>query len=153
MKWNTRVYGYAVVFVATLGILAATPAAHAVSDFTGRKAEFRSVWLILPGRLERARRRISANNFNGRNDILLNPGIGQSAYATIPNNTTSTGIVNWLPGQYIYNIQVGGGNSNGPFGAGAAAISGGLFGYSLADGGVPGGFSTSYEIMGRVEKV
>jgi hypothetical protein len=87
------------------------------------------------------------NNFPGRSDILLNPGIGQSAYATVANNTSSTGSIPFGPGQYVYNTQIGGGNVNGPFGSGSAAIGGGLFGYSLADGGIPGGTSASYEIM------
>jgi PEP-CTERM motif len=87
------------------------------------------------------------NNVNGRSDILTNPGLGQTANPVVANNTLSVGPVAWGPGQFIFGIQNGGGNINGPFGSGAAIITGPRFGYRLADGGVPGGFDASYEIM------
>jgi hypothetical protein len=88
-----------------------------------------------------------ANNFNGRTDIFTNPGIGQTANPIVANNTVSIGPLAWGPGQSIFAFQNGGGNGFGPFGSGAAQINGPQFGYRLADGGVPGGVSTSYEIM------
>lgn len=87
------------------------------------------------------------NNFNGRNDILINPGLGLTADLSIVNNTLSTGAIPFGPGQFLWAAQVGGGNLNGPFGAGGAVIRGDRFGYTLADGGIPGGFSASYQIM------
>lgn len=87
------------------------------------------------------------NNFNLRNDILINPGLGLTADLSIINNTLSTGAIPFAPGQFIWATQVGGGNINGPFGVGGAVIRGDKFGFYLADGGVPGGISASYQIM------
>jgi hypothetical protein len=88
-----------------------------------------------------------ANNFNGRTDILTNPGVGQTADPVIANNTSSVVVGPWLPGGGVFNVQIGGGNVWGPFGAGAAAVNGPNFGFDLSDGGIPGGVSTSYQIM------
>lgn len=92
------------------------------------------------------------NNFNGRADILTNPGLGLTADPSIPNNTSFIVSGPWgdpplPPGGPLFLTQVGGGNANGPFGAGAAVITGPQFGYALRDGGIPGGFSASYEIL------
>jgi hypothetical protein len=87
------------------------------------------------------------NNFNLRNDILINPGLGLTADLSIPNNTLSVGPVAFTPGQYVWAAQVGGGNANGPFGKGLAIIRGDRFGYYLQDGGIPGGISASYQIL------
>jgi hypothetical protein len=88
-----------------------------------------------------------ANNFNGRSDILINPGVGLTANLSIPNNTSSVLSGPWGPPLNLFNTQVGGGNVNGAFGAGAAVISGPTFGFQLKDGGIPGGISASYEIL------
>lgn len=88
-----------------------------------------------------------ANNFNGRADILTNPGIGLTASPIIANNTSEIASGPWPPGGPLFLFQVGGGNAAGPFGAGGAIISGPQFGFALSDGGVPGGVSASYEIM------
>jgi hypothetical protein len=87
------------------------------------------------------------NNFNGRFDILSNPGIGLTAYPTVPNNTSFVVSGPWAAPNFLYWTQVGGGNVNGPFGAGQAVIYGPTFGFQLADGGIPGGVSASYEIL------
>lgn len=87
------------------------------------------------------------NNFNGRTDILTNPGIGATANPVIANNTSSVAGLPWTPPTYLFNTQVGGGNVNGPFGSGSAVITGPQFGYTLTDGGTPGGVSTSYELL------
>lgn len=87
------------------------------------------------------------NNFNGRVDILTNPGIGLTADPSIPNNTLSVEVPPWGPPAYLYLTQSGGGNAHGPFGAGTAVIYGPTFGFQLADGGVPGGVSASYQIL------
>lgn len=88
-----------------------------------------------------------ANNFNGRADILTNPGIGLTADPSIPNNTSFVVGAPWGPPTYLYLTQSGGGNVHGPFGAGTAVIYGPTFGFQLADGGIPGGVSASYQIM------
>src|SRR5262245_45770574 len=87
------------------------------------------------------------NNVNGRTDILTNPGLGLTANPSIPNNTLSVGPLAWGPGQYIFGFQNGGGNINGPFGNGAAYITGPQFGYTLADGGVPGGVRCAFDLI------
>ncbi len=88
-----------------------------------------------------------ANAFNGRNDILINLGTGLTADLSFPNNTSFVNSGPWGPPTYLYNTQVGGGNANGPFGAGTAVIYGPQFGFQLADGGIPGGVSASYQIL------
>ena len=88
-----------------------------------------------------------ANNFNGRTDILINPGVGKTADLSVPNNTSSGLWLPWGPPFYHFNTQVGGGNANGPFGAGTAVIYGPTFGFQLQDGGTPGGVSASYQIL------
>jgi hypothetical protein len=142
-----RVYRCAAIALMTATVLAVSQTANAISVFTGASGGISFGVANIAGPVGAGVPTYLLNNFNGRTDILLNPGIGQSAYATVANNTTSTGVVNWGPGQYIFNVQNGGGNINGAFGSGAAAIVGGQFGYRLADGGIPGGFSASYEIM------
>ena len=88
------------------------------------------------------------NNINnGRSDILTNPGPGLTANPIVANNTLSVGPLAWNPGQFIFGVQNGGGNINGNFGTGAAVITGPRFAYRLNDGGVPGGFAASYEIL------
>lgn len=92
------------------------------------------------------------NNTNGRFDILTNPGLGLTLNNSIINNTSFTPPnVPMVPGSSIFLTQLGGGNVNGPFGAGSAIITGGGtgtgFSLGLADGGVPGGISASYEIL------
>lgn len=87
------------------------------------------------------------NNFNGRSDILINPGVGRTANLSVPNNTSSVLVGPWAPPLFLYNQQVGGGNVHGPFGSGEGVIYGETFGFKLADGGVPGGVSASYQIL------
>ncbi len=87
------------------------------------------------------------NNFNGRADILTNPGIGLTADPVVANNTKSVISGPWGPANFLYLTQVGGGNVHGPFGVGGAVIHGPTFGFQLADGGVPGGVSASYQVM------
>ncbi len=87
------------------------------------------------------------NNTNGRTDILTNPGLGLTANPVVANNTSSTPYLPFVAGQSVFLNQVGGGNINGPFGAGSAVITGDQFGFALSDGGIPGGVSASYEIL------
>jgi hypothetical protein len=142
-----RVYRCAAIALMAATSLAVAQTANAISVFNGGNGVISFGVANIAGPVGAGVPTYLANNFTGRNDILLNPGIGQSAYATIANNTTSIGPVAWGPGQFIFNVQNGGGNINGAFGSGAAAIVGGQFGYRLADGGIPGGTSASYEIM------
>lgn len=151
MRWNMNRLGArgvcrsAVVAVTILTILAATKPAHAVFNGATGGISFGVAGLGAP--VSPGVPTYLLNNFNGRTDILTNPGIGLTANPVVANNTSSTGTVAWGPGQFIYNIQNGGGNVNGPFGQGAAVVTGPQFAYRLADGGVPGGVSSSYEIM------
>jgi len=87
------------------------------------------------------------NAFNLKNDILTNPGIGQTANPVMANNTSSVIVPPWLPGGGMFLSQFGGGNAAGPFGTGKVLVTGPKFGFSLSDGGLPGGVSTSYEVM------
>lgn len=83
------------------------------------------------------------NNFTGLFDILSSPGNGWlTADTSIPNNILEFGP-GPLPG---FGVNVGGGNFNGPFGAGAATINvdGGV-GFALSDT-APAGGSGSYLI-------
>ena len=81
------------------------------------------------------------NNFNGRNDILKNPGLGKTADPNIGNNTKSWSTGPWgapplLAGGPFSGMQAGGGNVNGPFGVGRAMITGPGYSVSLTDAGV-----------------
>jgi hypothetical protein len=70
------------------------------------------------------------NNVTGFNDILASPGGGfLTAAPTVPNNILQTGIV----GVPFYSFQVGGGNGNGPFGAGQTLVSGVRTAFALSD--------------------
>lgn len=82
------------------------------------------------------------NNFTGVNDILSSPGgTFLRAFPTIPNNIFSIGPL----GTPMWGFQIGGGNGNGPFGAGSATIVGPWVGYAIKDVN-PGGGSASYGI-------
>lgn len=82
------------------------------------------------------------NNFTGRNDILASPGgTFLTANPVIANNILSL----FSPTLPFSAFQVGGGNINGPFGAGAATIFGPFEGGSLVDP-FAGGGSASYVI-------
>jgi hypothetical protein len=133
--------------LAIISCLAITVPAQAITVFNGANGGIAFGVAPLGGPVSPGAPTYLNNINNGRNDILTNPGIGLTASPSIPNNTLSVGPLAWGPGQFIYGVQNGGGNINGPFGSGAAVITGPRFGYRLADGGIPGGFSASYEIM------
>ena len=82
------------------------------------------------------------NNFTNNPDILSSPGgTFLTANPVVANNIAQAG-----PGATPFNsAQVGGGNVNGAFGAGSAAVSGPGIGFSLSDT-APGGGSASYMI-------
>lgn len=127
--------------------LATTATVHAITVFNGATGGMSFGVAPLGAPVSPGAPTYLANNFNGRSDILTNPGIGLTASPSIPNNTLSVGPLAWGPGQFIWGAQNGGGNVNGPFGSGAAIITGPQFNYRLADGGIPGGTSASYEIL------
>ncbi|MFQ5699335.1 MAG: hypothetical protein ACE5IL_13755 [Myxococcota bacterium] len=83
------------------------------------------------------------NTLNGRQDALTNPGSGATADPSAIHNTSSVGPAAIPPGTFLFNTQVGGFNPNcgvcGPFGSGAAVITGPQFGFALSDGGIRGG--------------
>ena len=82
------------------------------------------------------------NTFNGRTDILSSPGgTYLTANPVVANNIASFGP-GPLPG---FGAWIGGGNGWGPFGAGAAVISGPNVQFSLSDP-IAGGGSASYGI-------
>src|SRR5262245_28459713 len=136
-----------ILLLACATSLAGVPSAHALTQFVNANGGISMGVAPLGPPVSPGVPTYLLNNFNGRTDILTNPGIGLTANPSIPNNTLSVGPLAWGPGQYIFGFQNGGGNINGPFGSGAAYITGPQFGYRLADGGVPGGVSSSYEIM------
>ncbi len=81
------------------------------------------------------------NNFTGLVDILSSPGgTFFTANPVIANNISSG--AGFLP---FGGFQVGGGNINGPFGAGIVAITGPQVGFFLSDP-IPGGGSASYAV-------
>jgi hypothetical protein len=78
------------------------------------------------------------------NDILASPGgTFQLANPVIANNTTSVGPFNFAT---LSASQVGGGNANGPFGAGSGTIFGQAVSFALTDATPGGGGSASYGI-------
>lgn len=85
-----------------------------------------------------------SNNFTGLNDILASPGgTFQLANPVVANNIYSTGIQNFGA---LYASEAGGGNGNGPFGAGNGAILGPGANFALTDATPGGGGSASYGI-------
>jgi hypothetical protein len=77
--------------------------------------------------------------------------VGHSSWPTpvLANNTSSTGIVNF--GSLSWS-QVGGGNVNGPFGAGSGLIVGPGAAFGLTDATPGGGGSASYGIESWVSR-
>jgi hypothetical protein len=146
-RWSVRVCRRTIYLVVALALLVVVRSAAAISIFTGATGSISMGVAPWGAPVSPGAPLYLANNFNGRQDIMINPGLGQTANPVIANNTLSVGPAAWLPGQFLFGIQNGGGNGFGPFGSGAAYITGPQFGYRLADGGVPGGISTSYEIM------
>src|SRR6476619_5475354 len=109
MRWNMNRLGArgvcrsAVVAVSILTILAANKPAHAVFNGATGGISFGVAGFGAP--VSPGVPTYLLNNFNGRTDILTNPGIGLTANPVVANNTSSTGTVAWGPGQFIYNIQ------------------------------------------------
>ena len=87
-----------------------------------------------------------SNNFTGLQDILVSPGNGWlTADTSIPNNIQEHS--GFLPG---FGVRIGGGNANGPFGFGAAAINtNGGVGFAISDT-APAGGSGSYLIASSI---
>ena len=82
------------------------------------------------------------NNVTGFNDILTSPGGGfLTANPVVAANIAQTGIRPLA----LYSFKIGGGNGNGPFGAGQTLITGPQVGFTLRDA-APGGGSASYSI-------
>ncbi len=83
------------------------------------------------------------NNVTGRNDILSSPGGGfLTINPVIGNNIAQTPAAVPLP---LASFQIGGGNANGAFGAGAVTITGPGVGFAINDSGIGGG-SASYSV-------
>jgi hypothetical protein len=82
------------------------------------------------------------NNVTGFNDILTSPGGGfLTANPVVAANIAQTGI----QPLGLYSFKIGGGNGNGPFGAGQTLVTGPRVGFTLRDA-APGGGSASYSI-------
>ncbi len=140
---------FVVVLFVAVACLAASPAVHAVTVFNGANGGMAfgvAPWVGAPNP---GTPLYINNTLNGRNDLLTNPGIGQSAASTIFNNTFQVPAVGpsvaWGPGQFIFGSHCCSTNVHGPFGSGAAIITGPQFGFRLADGGTAGGVSTSFQ--------
>jgi hypothetical protein len=146
-RQSTNVRPRIIVLIASMACLAVTQSASALTQFVNANGGISMGVAPLGPPLNPGAPTYLLNNFNGRADILTNPGIGLTANPVIANNTLSVGPLAWGPNQFIFGFQNGGGNGFGPFGSGAAYINGPRFGYRLADGGIPGGSSASYEIM------
>lgn len=127
--------------VGTASILALTLSVQAVPVFTGGNGII-SFGVAPYGGVPPGFPTYINNNFTGVNDILSSPGgTFLRAFPTIPNNTTSIGPL----GTPMWGFQIGGGNGNGPFGAGAATIMGPTVAYAIRDVNAGGG-SASYGI-------
>jgi hypothetical protein len=129
------------VAVASVALLAAAGAAQAAIVYTGGSGG--TVYGVAayggPGEPNPV---FIGNNVTGFQDVMASPGHGfLLADPSIPNNIFETGV----QPLGLYSFQIGGGNGNGPFGAGQTLITGPQIGFRLADVN-PGGGSASYMI-------